>query len=82
MMRLGRIFEIFENEKLNSVVFESASELYRSRDRRRSAKLVPTLSDRGCIVVSATSPSDRNFDFLDLEPLLFVSSISSNCSRG
>jgi hypothetical protein len=28
--------------------FESASELYRSSDRRRSAKLVPTLADRGC----------------------------------
>jgi hypothetical protein len=34
--------------------FESASELYRSSDRRRSAKLVPTLADRGCHVVSAT----------------------------
>jgi hypothetical protein len=36
--------------------FESASELYRSSDRRQSAKLVPTLVDRGCRVVSATSP--------------------------
>jgi hypothetical protein len=45
--------------------FESASELYRSSDRRRSAKLVPSLADRECHVVSATSPSDRNFDFLD-----------------
>jgi hypothetical protein len=62
--------------------FESASELYRSSDRRRSAKLVPTLADRGCHVVSPTSPSDRNFDFLDLEPLLFLPSSSSNCSRG
>jgi hypothetical protein len=35
----------------------------RSSDRRRSAKLVPTLADRGCHVVSVTSPSDRNFDF-------------------
>jgi hypothetical protein len=42
----------------NSVDFESASELYRSSDRRRSAKLVPTLADRGCHVVSATSPPD------------------------
>jgi hypothetical protein len=52
--------------------FESASELYRSSDRRRSAKLGANLADRGCHVVSATSPSDRNFDFLDLEPLLFL----------
>jgi hypothetical protein len=62
--------------------FQSASELYRSSDRRRSAKLVPTLADRGCHVVSETSPSDCNFDFLDLEPLLFLPSSSSNCSRG
>jgi hypothetical protein len=62
--------------------FESASELYRSSDRLRSAKLEPTLADRGCHVVSATSPSDRNFDFPDLELLLFHSSSSSNCSRG
>jgi hypothetical protein len=33
---------------------ESASELYRPSDRRLSAKLVPTLTDRGCCVVSAT----------------------------
>jgi hypothetical protein len=62
--------------------FESASELYRSSDRRRSAKLVPTLADRGCHAVSVTNPSDRNFDFLDLEPLLFLPSSYSNCSRG
>jgi hypothetical protein len=47
--------------------FESASELDRSSDRRRSAKLVHTLADKGCHVASATSPSDRNFDFLDLD---------------
>jgi hypothetical protein len=61
---------------------QSASELYRSSDRRRSAKLVPTLADRGCHVISARSPSYRNFDFLDVEPLLFLPSSSSNCSRG
>jgi hypothetical protein len=42
--------------KKNLRGFQSASELYRSSDRRRSAKLVPTLADRGCHVVSATSP--------------------------
>jgi hypothetical protein len=62
--------------------FQSASELYRSSDRRRSEKLAPTLADRGCHVVSAASPSDRNFDFLDPEPLLFLPSSSSNCSQG
>jgi hypothetical protein len=54
--------------------FESTSELYRLSDRRRSAKLVPTLADRGYHVVSATSPSVRNFDFLNLESLLFLPS--------
>jgi hypothetical protein len=62
--------------------FESVSELYRSSDRGQSAKLVSTLADRGCNVVSATSPSDHNFGFLELEPLLFLPSSSSNCSRG
>jgi hypothetical protein len=35
---------------------ESASELYRPSDRRLSAKLLPTLADRGCHVVSVTDP--------------------------
>jgi hypothetical protein len=68
---------------INSVVFSPlANYTDRSSDRRRSAKLVSTLADRGCHVVSATSPFDRNFDSLDLEPLLFLPSSSSNCSRG
>jgi hypothetical protein len=44
---------------------ESASELYRSSDRRLSAKCVPTFADRGCHVVSVTDPYGRIFDFLD-----------------
>jgi hypothetical protein len=44
---------------------ESASELYRSSNRRLSAKLLPTFSDRGCHVVSATDPCDRILGFLD-----------------
>jgi hypothetical protein len=63
--------------KKNLLGFESAIGLYRSSDRRRSAKLVPTLADRGCNLVSATNPSDRNFYFLGLEPLLFLPSCSS-----
>jgi hypothetical protein len=35
------------------------SELYRPSDRRLSAKLVPTLANRGCRVVSATNPHGR-----------------------
>jgi hypothetical protein len=38
----------------------STSELYRPSDRRLSAKLVPTLADRGCCVVTAV-----NFGFPD-----------------
>jgi hypothetical protein len=38
---------------------QSASELYRPRDRSLSAKLVSTFEDRKCRVVSATDPHDR-----------------------
>jgi hypothetical protein len=33
--------------------------LVRPSDRRWSAKLVPTLADRGCRVISATNPHGR-----------------------
>jgi hypothetical protein len=39
--------------------FIPQSELYRPSDRRLSAKLVPTLADRRCRVVSATHPHGR-----------------------
>jgi hypothetical protein len=38
---------------------ESASELYRPRDHRLSAKLVPTFADRGQHVVRVTDPYGR-----------------------
>jgi hypothetical protein len=38
--------------------FSPQCELYRPSDRRLSAKLVPTLADRECRVVSATIPHD------------------------
>jgi hypothetical protein len=44
---------------------ESASEPYRLSDRRLSAKLVPTFSDRGCHVVGVTVPYGRILGFLD-----------------
>jgi hypothetical protein len=62
----------FSMGKYNSVVL---SPLVNYTDRAIAA-------DSGCNVVSATSPSDHNFDFLDLEPLLFHPSSSSDCSRG
>jgi hypothetical protein len=39
--------------------FSPQSELYRPSDRRLSAKLVSTLADRECRVVSATNPHGR-----------------------
>jgi hypothetical protein len=50
----------------------------RLSDRRLSAKLVPTLADRGCRVVSATIPPqslifgflDRSRYFLEIAPQL------------
>jgi hypothetical protein len=38
---------------------------HRPSDHRLSAKLVPTLADRGCCVVSAMNPPVINFGFLD-----------------
>jgi hypothetical protein len=69
---LNSSFEVLFNKwtiKENSVVLVRKPTI---PIRRQSAKLVPTLADRGCCVVSATNPSDRNFDSLDLEPLLFI----------
>jgi hypothetical protein len=44
---------------------ESVSELYRPSDCRLSAKLVPTLADRVCHMVSVTDPYGRILGFLD-----------------
>jgi hypothetical protein len=44
---------------------ESASELHRPSDRRLSAKLVPTFTDRGWHVVSVTDPCGRILGCLD-----------------
>jgi hypothetical protein len=52
-------------KKLKTPWFWSTNELYRPSDRSLPAKLVPTLSDRGCRVVSATDPHARNLGFLD-----------------
>jgi hypothetical protein len=50
---------------------ESANELYRPSDRHLLAKLVPTLADRACHVVSLTDPFGRILGFLDLSRYLF-----------
>jgi hypothetical protein len=53
--------------KTNSVARVRKRTIYRPRDRRLSAKLVPTLADRGCRVVSATNSPQSffNLGFLD-----------------
>jgi hypothetical protein len=57
---------------------ESESELYRPRDRRVSAKLVPTFLDRGCHVVSVMDGSLRPYSRLSRrEPLLVLPSSPS-----
>jgi hypothetical protein len=61
----------------------------RLSDRRLSAKLVPTLADRGCRVVSGTiSPQALIFGFLVQEPLfpwnsssIIITRLSGPCSR-
>jgi hypothetical protein len=49
----------------------SASELYRSRDRCLSAKLVPTFADEGCHVVSVTDSYGHILGFLDRSHYFF-----------
>jgi hypothetical protein len=58
---------------------ESASELYRPSDRHLTVKLVPTLADRGCCVVSVTDPHRRNIGFLDRSHYCFFQIL--NCTH-
>jgi hypothetical protein len=59
------------NKQKQTLWSESASELYRSSDRRLSANLVPTFADRRCHVVKVTDPYDRIFAFLDRSRYVF-----------
>jgi hypothetical protein len=61
---------------------DSARELYRQNDRRLSAKLVPTIADRGCHVVSATDLYGRNLSFLDRIRYFFFQAAPQLYSRG
>jgi hypothetical protein len=54
----------------------------RQSDRRMSAKLVPTLADRGCRVVSATNPHGRILGFLDRSRYYFFQVAPQLYSRG
>jgi hypothetical protein len=58
------------------------SELYRPSDHRLSAKLVPTFSNRGCRMVSATDPHGRFLGFLDWSRYFFFQVAPQLYSRG
>jgi hypothetical protein len=63
--------------KLNQTPWpQSASELHRPSDRRLPAKLVPTLSERGCHVVRVTDPCGRILGFLDRNVFLYLNVIN------
>jgi hypothetical protein len=56
---------------------ESASELYRQRDHRMSAKSVPAFVDTECHVVSVTDPYGRilgwsHYFFFQVAPQLYL----------
>jgi hypothetical protein len=73
---------IHYSQKKQTAWPESASELYRPSDLRLSAKLVPTLVDRGCHVVSVTDPYGRYFGFLDRSHYFFFQGVPQLYSRG
>jgi hypothetical protein len=57
--------QLVPNKQKQTPWSESASELYRPRDRRLSAKWLPTFADRGCHVVTVTDPYGRILGFID-----------------
>jgi hypothetical protein len=69
------------SNKTNSVAWVRQHELYRLSDHHLPAKLVPTLADRGCRMVSAMNPSVVNFGFLD-QSRYFLEIASQLSSRG
>jgi hypothetical protein len=62
---------IYKKKKKQTPWPESASELCRPSDHLLSAKLVPTLADRGCRVVSVTDLYGRILGFLDRSRYFF-----------
>jgi hypothetical protein len=61
---------------------ESASEHFRSRARRLSAKLVPASADRGYDVVGVMDPQSRILGFLDRSRYFFFQVAPQLYSRG
>jgi hypothetical protein len=56
---LARLSSTHTDKEKKTPGFYFASELYRPRDSRLSAKLVSTLADRGCHVVGEMNPHGR-----------------------
>jgi hypothetical protein len=79
--RTEKLTRIQNIEKKEAPWPESASELYRPRDRRLSAKKVPTFADRGCHVVSVADPCGRNLGFL-YRSLYFFFQVDDNFACG
>jgi hypothetical protein len=83
IIRLSELYSIqgyklhYQQTKTKTSRPESASELFRPRDLRLLAMLVPTFMDRGCRVVSVTDPYGRILDFSRQQPLIFLSNSSS-----
>jgi CBS-domain-containing membrane protein len=61
---------------------QSASELFRPSDLRLSAKLVPTIADRGCHVVSVTDPYGHILGVIDQSRYFFFLVAPQLYSRG
>jgi hypothetical protein len=77
---MSRVFN--NNNKKKTTWPQSSSELYRSRDRRLSAKLAPTFVDRGCCVVSTTDPYGHIHGFLHRNHYFFFQVAPQLYSRG
>jgi hypothetical protein len=67
-------------KKLETSWPKSASELYRTSERRLSAKLVPVFAVRSCHIVSVTDPHRKYSRFSRLELLLFFFKYLLNCT--
>jgi hypothetical protein len=61
---------------------ESANDLYRPRDRRLSAKVVPTFTDKACRVLNETDLYGRILRFLDQSRYYFFQVAPQLYSRG
>jgi hypothetical protein len=73
---------MLQKKRKQSAWPDSASELYRSRDRLLSAKLVPTFADGGCRVAIVTGNYCCILGFLDLNRYFFFQVAPQLYSRG